>query len=360
MALVSCEVNYDVRYRVRGSSSSIGQETIASINFGRRLDDISKASITHILTDNSCCSDLGRIEPWADTIEIRGDGDLKWTGVVTSVEYSRNTVVVEAHDELIFSRYRVLTENYEKTQDSSLHFVDLWNNAMAWNPRPVNLIASNTGVVEARKYQIERQNRISWFILKELLESSVDVTVLGQNIYIGTLNLGKPLTLNASDFAGEITVRKAGELYAGQAIVEGARAVRGSYPVGRVAGEGIYPLVQDTQYDEALQTNEAAAAAAKSRYDYSAGIVPRIVRAGDALQLRQGAVSLDQLIPSTIITLDVTDELCIGEKQQYRLGSVDVEVAGGIETITIALQPIGTIAQLEGITADDDRGAATE
>ena len=120
--------------------------------------------------------------------------------------------------------------------------------------------------------------------------------------------------------------------------------------------QGIYPLVQDLVYNETLQSNASAEATAKSRYEYSSGIVPRVVRAGDALQLRQGAVDIRKLIPSCIVNLDVTHELCLDEKQQFRLGAVDVTFSGGIETITVALQPLGTIAELEGITPDDDPG----
>lgn len=356
---MSCKVDYEIRYFIRGVESSVGQNTITILDYGRRLDEISKAQITHVLNDPSCREELNRIEPWVDRVEIRADGELVWAGVVLSVEHGTSTVVVDCRDELEFARYRVLTASYEKTQDSSQHFVDIWNNAMAENPRPVQLISSTTGVVEARKYDISRQNRISWFLLKELLESSVDVTVLGQSIYCGELNLGSPIDLTTEDFAGEITLRKAGELYANQVIVEGARSVRGVFPAVTPAGDGIYPLVQDVIYDEALQSNASAEAAAKSRYQYSDGIVPRIVRAGDALQLKQGAVSINKLIPSTIITIDLKP-MGFNERQQFRLGGVDVKVVGGIETISISLQPLGTIAKLEGITADDDRGGSIE
>lgn len=350
-----CDHNYDVRYAVRGAaSSSIGMNSVTAIEYQRRVDEISKCKITHNLNDTSCCEQLGLLEPWADSVEIFKDNGPKWTGVITSVEYSRSQVVVEAQDELVFTRYRALTADFDMEQDAAYQFRDLYLNATASDPRPVQILVYPTGIIDKRKYSLS-YNRISYFLLKELLESSVDVTMLGQTMHVGALRLGRQINLTAEDFAGDLTVRKAGELFAQQVIVEGARSVQGIYPSTFDPTSSIYPLVQDLVYDEAIQNNEGAIATAKSRYEYSSGVVPRVVRAGDALQLRQGAVDIDRLIPSCIVSLDVSD-LCYSDRQQYRLGNVDVTYAGGIETIAISLQPLGTLLALEGITPDDDPG----
>lgn len=354
----ACDVQYEVRYTIRGAQSAMSPQTLQVVEWSRRLDDISRAKITHILTDVSCCDDLARIEPWSDTIEIRQNGSIVWYGWITSVEYSRSTVIVEAADALIWSRYRILNGDYDKKQDSALHFQDIWNNAMAPSPINANLNISATGVVENRKYQ-SAYRRISWFLLKELIEGSVDVTVLGNIVYAGSLSFGGTLYLNDDDFSGDIVIRKAGEFYANQVIVEGARSVAGQYPTGSISGDGIYPLVQDLVYDESVTSAASAEAIAKSRYEYTAGIVPRVVRAGDSLQLRQGSLDVRELIPSRIVHLK-TEQLCYNQSQQYRLGGIDVTYTGGVETIAMSLQPLGTLASLEGITADDDRGGAID
>jgi len=356
--MTSCDISYDVRYGIRGSYAAVSEQTIQMIEYGRRLDDISSAKITHILTDPSCCADLGRLEPWSDTVEIRQNGDVVWFGWITAVEYSRSTVIVEAQDALAWSRVRVLNGGYDKKQDSALHFKDIWDSAMSPSPLPVDVITTNTGVVEKRTYS-DSYKRISWFLLKELFEGSLDVTVLGNQIYAGPLWAGEMLHLNAEDFAGDIVLRKAGEYYANQVIVEGARGISGTYPTGTVRGDSIYPLVQDVVYDEAVTSAASAQSLAKSRYEYTQGIVPRVVRAGDALQLRQGAIDIRKLIPSRYVTLDTSD-LCYSSTQQYRLGGVDVTFAGNVETIALSLQPLGTLANLEGISADDDRGATID
>lgn len=353
---MSCEATYDIRYRIRGVPSSIDQNSISEIKWSRRVDDISKATITHVPTDDDCCDQLERLEPWADSVELREDGQLVWSGVIVAVEYGTAGVVVECEDELGWSRVRALTTNYNTTQDSSLHFRDLWDNAMANDPRPVDIVTYATGVVEARKYELS-YTRALFFLLKEMWESSVDVVALGSQIHVGLMTLGSPLKLTNEDFAGELTMRKDGKLYAGQVIVEGARSVRGVWPPGIVRGEGIYPLVQDIVYDENLQTNESAVAVAKSRYEYSGGRVPRIVRAGDALELRQGAIETNRLLPTTIVDLNVST-LCYSQREKFRLGNVDVRFSGGIKSTTISLQPIGS-TNLE-VSLEDDRGAATE
>ena len=265
-------------------------------------------------------------------------------------------MTVEVSDALIWSRYRWLEADYEKTQDSAQHFADLWNLTVgpdSASPIPVDLIVSASGVIENRRY-LSSFRRIVWFNLKELLEGSVDVVALGNQLHVGAIVAPGTLDLNASDFAGDITLRKDGTLYAGQVGVEGARSVRGVYPSVTPSGDGIYPLVQDLVFDEAIASNASAEAQAKSRQEFSSGIVPRIVRAGDSLQLRQGAVEIRRLIPTRIVNID-TSELCVSERQQFRLGGIDVTYTGGIETIGMSLQPIGSLAQVEGITADDDR-----
>lgn len=356
--MTACDIAYEVRYGIRGVYATISEKTIQMIEWNRRLDDISSAKITHILSDIDCCDDLGRLEPWADTIEIRQNGDVVWFGWITGVEYGISTVIVEAQDALAWSRIRVLNNNYDKKQDSTLHFKDIWESAMANSQLPVDLVTTPTGVIEKRTYSAT-PSRVTWFLLKELMEGSLDVTVLGNQMFVGPLWAGERLSLNAEDFAGDIVLRKAGEYYANQVIVEGARGIRGVYPAGVVAGSGIYPLVQDVVYDEAVTSNASAEALAKSRYEYTQGVVPRIVRAGDALQLRQGAIDVRKLIPSRYVNID-TSELCYSAAQQFRLGGVDVTFAGNMETISISLQPLGTLANLEGITADDDRGATID
>lgn len=356
MALVSgCDPNYDVRYFVRGVQSTVPMNTVTTLNFKRGFDDITKATVTHNLNDASCCDLLERLEPWADLVEIREDNIVVWAGYITSVEVGFSDVVIEASDFYVMSRYRALTANFNQTQDAAENFKGMLLNAFATDPLPIEIITYPTGVVENRKASLS-YNRIVFFLLKELLEGSCDMVVLGTTIHVGALNLGKKLNLTGADFSGDIKVRKAGELYAGQVIVEGARNVVAKYPSDANLPDTIYPLIQDLVYDETIVSQASAEAIAKSRYEYSSGIVPRVVRAGDALQLRQGAVSVHDLIPSTVVSLDLTDELCVSEKQQFRLGTVDVTYSGGIEAITIALQPLGTLAALEGITADDDPG----
>lgn len=355
--MTECDIYYDVRYGVRGVYAAVAAQTIQSIEWSRRLDDISTAKITHVLTDKSCCDDLGRLEPWSDTLEIRQNDKLVWFGWITAVEYSRSIVIVEAQDALAWSRVRTLNGGYDKKQDSSLHFKDIWDSAMSLNPLPIDVNVTNTGVVEKRTYSVTNR-RISWFLLKELMEGSLDVTVLGNQMFVGPLWASSKLGLTAEDFAGDIVLRKAGEYYANQVIVEGARGVSGVYPPGVVTGSGIYPLVQDIVYDEAVTSSASAEALAKSRYEYTQGIVPRVVRAGDALQLRQGAIDVHTLIPSRQVIIDTSD-LCYSSSQEYRLGSVDVSFAANVETISISLQPLGTLANLEGISSDDDQGGST-
>lgn len=351
--MTACDVQYEVRYSIRGSAPSVSPATLANVEWGRRLDDISKAKISHVLSGPECCGDMRRLEPWADTVSVYEDGILVWHGWITAVEYGFSSVVVEAEDALVWARYRALSEPYNANADSAEHFLALWNSAMAPSPIPVNVLTYLTGVVEQRKYETASHRRALWFILKEMMDSSLDLTVLGNTIHAGVLALASPINLTSEDFTGDITIRKDGKLYANQVLAEGARDTSAQFPEGVVSGIGIYPLVQDIVYDESIQNEASLLALAKSRYEYSSGIVPRVVRASDALTLKDGAVSMNSLVPGTIVNLE-TISLCFNQKQQFKLGNVDVTYGGGVRKVSISLQPVGTYAQLSEITADDD------
>ena len=105
--------------------------------------------------------------------------------------------------------------------------------------------------------------------------------------------------------------------------------------------------MEDTIIDEQLADQASANAAAKARVDYSPK-VPRIVQASDALVLRPTApVTIRGLVPSAIVNLD-SHGLCYSQVEQYRLGKVSTTVTGSEEKVSITLQPVGTLAKLQG------------
>jgi hypothetical protein len=350
-----CDVTYDVAYRIRGQESSVLRRSIAQVEWDRRYDEISECTVEHVITDPDCCVNLNRLEPWADTVSIYEDGELVWSGWITAVEYGFDTVTVTAADALVWSRYRALSESYSATRDSAEHFGALWENAMARSPLPIEVRTYATGVRETREYDIETKRRTLWFLIKDMLESSVDVVVLGNTIHAGQLSLGSPIDLKRKDFSGDVILRKDGLLYANEVLVEARGGEQATYPTDSPSGYSVYPLVQDIIFDEEIESPAAAAAMARSRWDYSSGIVPRLLVADNTLTLRDDAVPIQRLIPGTIVNVEELS-MCFSEQQQMKLGRVSVQYAQGRRSVAIALEPVGTFAKLDEISADDDSG----
>jgi hypothetical protein len=104
-------------------------------------------------------------------------------------------------------------------------------------------------------------------------------------------------------------------------------------------------LVEEVIKDSQLSTNESAEHAAKARYEFKR-IVPRIVRTQDGLVLQQNVdIFVSDLVCGSTVIVD-TFGLCYDVKQSFRLGNVNVVVAGGVETIDIGLQPVGPLGSL--------------
>lgn len=346
-----CDPVYEVRYHLRGVGAVTNRAAISSIEWNRTLDDISTASITHVLSDPDCCDDLARLEPWADTVTIRRNGEVVWFGWIQTVEYGRETVSVTAADALQWLKVRIPHAAYSETADQAYHFENFYHLAMDISPINANLEVFETGVVESREYKFDNV-RLTWNIVAEMFETGLDVTVLGNTIYAGQLSIANVLNFTLRDFEGGVTITKDGRLFANAAWTDATAAIVGHYPDNpNFAGDGIYPLVEDTIIDEQLANQSSANAAAKARVDYSPK-VPRIVQASDALVLRPSApVTIRGLVPSAIVNLD-SHGLCYGVVEQYRLGKVSVTVTGSEEKVSITLQPVGTLAKLQGYTDD--------
>ena len=341
-----CDPTYTVEYYDQGNKLNISSNNLTNIIWGRALDDISKAQVTHSIPSPDCCEELALLEPYRASLVIRRSGVVVWYGVVTDVEYSRTSVSVYASDVLHWLTVRVPKSGYSETVDQSVHFENIWNLAMSGDDPGVTIVTTETGVVQERVYEEDRY-RIAWNIIREMLDNGLDVTALGNTVYAGVLeNITSPITLTGSDFTGEVIIRKDGGLFANKIYFNAAGDVTGIYPPNGEPLDSVYPLVEEVLSDSELQDAEGAQSSAKARWDFSR-VAPRVVQASDALTLNNNLpVDINQFIPAKLITLNISD-MCFSERVTYRLGRFDVSVVGSVETITMALQPYGTLESLE-------------
>lgn len=355
-----CDSRYDVRYRTSGTDMSIDTRHLSRIEWSREFDQVARAKTVHILKDASddCCFDLSQLEPWISTLTVTKNGGAVWYGWVSRVHYFRDRVEVEAVGALQWLRKRVVTSYYKETADLADHFVALWDRCMAGSDVGVEVVPFPTGVVETREMDDRAAYRTGWSIFREMSETGLDAVEVGNQIYAGDLTgIAQQIELGIDDFRGDVALTKDGELYANQAVVDGARSVNAVYPSGLTyPGDPPYPRIVDVIIDEQLQDVVSARAAAKARVDYSP-VVPRIVKATQDVALDPSSpIRPEGLIPGVLAALDTTG-LCYAQRESYRLGRVKVIVEAGAENTTVGLQPVGTLSALQDYSFDDDFGS---
>jgi hypothetical protein len=342
---MECDANYGITYYNATSQSLESPPNVTLLEWGRRLDDISRAKVVYGIADSSCCDQLGLLEPFVHQLAIKRNGRLAWYGWILRAEYGKDTVEIEAVDALLWLKKRILHEDITITADLAEIFLAIWLNVNA--PDPINNITvttNPTGVVETREALV-RSFRFGWNIVKEMLDTGLDVTVFGKNILAGTISNSRPIELKLSDIEGDPRVVKDGTHFANRVIFDANESVVGIYPPGIPVPNSSYPLVEEVIKDAQVQDQTSADNAARARYEFSRR-VPRLVNINDALTLSPyTSIALEDLIPGTLINLD-TEGLCYATRESFRLGSLDVTVSGGNERIGIGLQPTGPFTNL--------------
>ena len=321
---------------------------ILDLSWGRRLDNISSSTINFSISDLSCCSQLGILEPIAHSMSVIRNNAEVWYGTIKRVEYGRDLVQVQSDDGLFWLDSRIVHEDHSWTKtDLTDIFVDLFNDAMLPDPiSQLSLATTPTLVLESRKAKAS-DNRYVWNIVQEMLDTGLDVTAFGRKILVGIMYNSQPLELRLGDVQGDPKILKDGTLFGNKIIVDANEKAVGIYPPSGTVSA--YPLVEKVLKDGQIQDAASALNAAKSRYEFSK-VVPRLVNIADGIQLQPNSAlaknNLNLLIPGSLITVN-TEGLCYDQKEVFRLGNVDVTVAGGIETVSLSLQPTGPEASLE-------------
>lgn len=345
MAESRCDPNYHVKFLTAQGRTIDSPTRMAELRWGRKLDGISEARITYVITEDSCCEELGKIEPVAHQVAIYRDQKLVWYGWVRDVEYTRGSVVVDCVDALWWLTKRVIRSDITWTNtDLSTIFLDLWNDAILISPITATVVTTPTGTYESRETKAN-QHRIAWNIVREMLDAGLDVTTVGNTVVAGVISNKQPIELKLTDIQGEVSLRKTGSLYANRVIADASETIQATYPTTPASANSLYPLVEEVIKDSQIADVQSALNAARARYEYKR-IVPRIVRTQDGLMLQPNIdIHVSDLVCGATVIVD-TYGLCYDVKQSFRLGNVNVVMAGGVEKIDIGLQPVGPLGSL--------------
>lgn len=209
---------------------------IVSVQWNRKLDDVSEAQIELALSDPECCACLSDIEPWCHMLHIIRNGEIVWQGPITIITYGYEKVLIQARDILEFLKvtipkgtFNTLTDTDPNTgaeitdlakQIIELGFVDrkpcFIGNIVRTdltvvdgkNQRPT--LFSDTALSPDNGFNAFQGTIFDW--LQILAENGLDYTVLGLTIVLSVENAAlKPIgNLTDEHVIGEIEVSKNG------------------------------------------------------------------------------------------------------------------------------------------------------
>lgn len=219
---------------------------IVSVQWNRKLDEISEASITVALSDPECCECMASIEPWCHMIHIIRNGDIVWQGPVTRITYGYESVTIEARDILAFLEVTVPKGSYDNITISNKNGgeitdlavdileigfaerdscftanivqTDLGNNPITGQPiRPT--LFSDTLISEDNGFVAFEGSIFDWLTI--LAENGLDYTVIGLTIVLGVEATDLPAigVLTDEHIRGEIAVSKDGYLMTNRVYV---------------------------------------------------------------------------------------------------------------------------------------------
>jgi len=344
---LNCEPNYEVIYYDRFGRAYDSPKNISSIDWNRRLDNISTSKIEYVISEDSCCEQLGIIEPIAHQMGIFRNKTLSWWGWVSNARYGRSSVTIEAFDALGWLKRRIIHNDLTwVSTDLTDIFIELWHDAMDPSPVAAETVAYPSGVLQSREEYISA-NRITWNAVQEMLDTGLDLTVFGQKILVGIIPSNRPMEIKLSDISGDVDVTKYGNGYANKIYADANDYTVGIYPPGPPVGNSLYPLSEFVIKDGSIQDQVSADDAARSRYEYSR-FVPRLVSTRDSIVLNPNFnIHVNDMIPGMKVVMDTTG-LCYATKQELRLGELNVHVESGIERLSISLQPLGPEGGLDG------------
>lgn len=340
---VFCEdLGYGIELVKQGRLLKRGQESrLRALSYARVLDAVSTASVEIFVPSKECAGQLALVDYDNTTLTIHNHGDEAWHGRVNKVRYRDDSVIVEAEDLLSWLNRRLLRVDLTYVNAPIEEIALAVYNAcvMSVDPPEVVLHTFLSGLNESREMKAS-QNRYGWSIMSEMLDTGLDVTTFGRQILFGLPQFGDPLRMTDKDVIGDVEVIKDGDDAGTFVVVDAQNDTAATFPAERKSVNG-YPVVDVVVSDGQITDVASAQTAAQARYNWSAGGVRRVNAQGGLVLAPTSKINPHTLIAGQPITFKAT-ESCYSAEETLRLGSLQVEVAAGIQTSTIDLQPLGS------------------
>src|SRR3990172_3806524 len=324
--------NYVVRL-VNDGRPILEARAVTSIVWTRRPNEASTATVTIPVrgTDlRACCEGANRIEALRTEIIIERDGIAVWQGwLIRDAIFSRDTIIVNAHDILAWTERRTLKTNHvdvgvDLTTIALSYFADI-NSA---GDLPFEISSMLSGVTADRTV-LASEDKFASEALSELYSTGIDITVVAGAIILGpdTATCG-PLHLRDTDIDGSPEIKLDGDQRATRVVVRGGNGIRSVYPPGPPTV--CFHAADFVSSDEQILDKSSADNRAQELFERLSSSYPYFLTIPQGSALRPSApVHINALVPGNLVQF-YSQALCIEIGQAFRLTALDVEAAAGV------------------------------
>lgn len=330
MSVAGCGT-HSCRIVDRGGGTVAVADVLTDVEWNRTLSDWSTATLT-VNPEGDCCERMGRVRAWRHKVIVYRDGVFVWSGPIIHVDWSLGQIEISASDVGAWLDRRVphATQSFA---DTDLMEIAQWLIADGFAPDDPGHSVQVVGPAQVRGARDYVQDiGQTGDHLKDLAETGIDFTVLGEKIVLlpenHTASVGR---LTDADFPDGLVVAEDGASLITRWVVAGAQAQTGTdaSDVVGVAG-GVHPyygLLEKYLEQTSIPDDASAIAAAQAKLRASLP-VPVFVDSQNVTISPQAAVDVALLVPGWCLDITSTGT-CRTVSQRLKIVSVKVTEDGG-------------------------------
>lgn len=337
---------YTVRF-VNDGVPILESRRVTSVVWSRRLDEVSTATIAIPVggTDReACCEGAALIQTLRTEVIVERNGLAVWQGwVMRDVTFTRDTILVNAHDILMWTERRTLKQNHTHVNvDLTSIALDYFADINSTGDLPFQIDSTLTGVLGTRTV-LASEDKFASEALGELYGTGLDVTVVAGAILLGpetTTCLAQ--VLRDTDFDGSPEIKLDGAQRASRVVVRGGNGIRAIYPPDPPPPPpGCFHAADIVVTDEQILDLVSAQHRAQELYELASTSHPYFVNIPQGSGLNPDApVHINALIPGRVFQF-YSQSLCLRIAMAIKLVAVDVEAASGSEQVRVSFEPLG-------------------
>jgi hypothetical protein len=318
---------YSVTHRSGGFVTASG--VLTEVSWSRTINDASTASVTIGVSGADCCAELSGLRSWSQWLNVYRDDAFVWSGPVTGVEWSADSVTVTATDLIGLLDRRVPHQNFTFTDTDVTEIArQLVEDGLAPDdPGHTTTVIGAAMVTGGRTYTQNVGQTADH--LRDLADGGMDFSATGNNIIILPDSFCDVVgRLSDADLPEGVTVTEDGASLATRQVVS---ADTESTIVGSAEAAGsvrdYYGLLEVYSQDTSIVTQADANTAAAARLASSAA-TPIVINSQNVTLAPTANVDLRSLVPGWCLQIS-TAATCLPVSQVLKIVGVQVTEDGG-------------------------------